>query len=222
MLACSAVLTGTSPEDSPRAFHLHGGNAHAGNQLNGTLPLSWATSLGPPSNLTTSRDYFAVRRRGLDERGSDPHQGADATHESTMRSVALNAFGLTASSSSSEAGSDGDPQRSRRHLTQIGTGTGSASPPPPSPPPPSLPARHRGMVSLRLAGNALSGPLHPEWLSLATQELDLSGNQLSGPVPADWGPVARMRSLDISGNAGLYGSVSGISWEDMLRVVKVR
>ncbi len=183
-----------------------------------------------------------MRRRGLDERGSGSHQGhgpgragpdaeaqgADATHESTMRTVALHAFGLTSSSasspsssSSSEADHDGDPQRHRRRLNQIGTGTGSASPPPPSPPPPSLPARHRGMVSLRLAGNALSGPLHPEWLSLATQDLDLSGNQLSGPVPADWGPVARMRSLDISGNAGLYGSVSGISWEDLLRVVKV-
>jgi hypothetical protein len=40
-------------------------------------------------------------------------------------------------------------------------------------------------------------------------------------VPSDWSSVGSMTRLDLRGNAGLYGSVRGIAWPDLLRVVQV-
>ncbi|KAG2435266.1 hypothetical protein HXX76_007344 [Chlamydomonas incerta] len=204
----------------------------SGNNLNGTLPASWATNLGTPSGLTNRPDYYGLRRRlgagsSSRGRGSSGHSPDDSRWQELQEHahwLGLNDDGLDkradgSSSSHSSSGSSSSSSHSRR-LQQIGTSDGSASPPPPSPPPPGKPARHRGMHSLLLSGNRLSGPLPEAWLNLAVAELDLSYNQLTGKVPTDWSGVGSMVRLDLRGNAGLYGTIRGISWPDLLRVAK--
>ncbi len=138
----------------------------AGNQLRGSLPLSWATDLDTSSGLSSRRDYWALRRRGR-HLAAASGSGADEQAASGVPCDGALAHG------------SGVRRSSGRRLTQIGSFDGSDAPPPPSPPPPAKPSRERGMHSIRLAGNQLTGPLPAQWLRLASQELDLSGNQLS-------------------------------------------
>lgn len=67
--------------------------------------------------------------------------------------------------------------RLRRLSQYFPLAVSNATPPPPSPFAPG--ERVRGFHTIRLARNALAGPLHPLWLSVAGHTLDLSANNLS-------------------------------------------
>ena len=60
---------------------------------------------------------------------------------------------------------------------------------------------HGRLISLRLVGNDLTGPIPVELGSLANLEvLNLYGNGLTGPIPAQLGSLANLEVLNLYGN----------------------
>ena len=63
------------------------------------------------------------------------------------------------------------------------------------------------VVSLRLWGNQLTGPIPPEVANLnRLRALSLGKNQLTGPIPSELGRLAGLKFLDLSDNQ-LSGSI---------------
>eukprot|EP00201_Polytomella_parva_P003592 CAMPEP_0175079618 /NCGR_PEP_ID=MMETSP0052_2-20121109/24930_1 /TAXON_ID=51329 ORGANISM="Polytomella parva, Strain SAG 63-3" /NCGR_SAMPLE_ID=MMETSP0052_2 /ASSEMBLY_ACC=CAM_ASM_000194 /LENGTH=688 /DNA_ID=CAMNT_0016349983 /DNA_START=1100 /DNA_END=3163 /DNA_ORIENTATION=+ len=88
--------------------------------------------------------------------------------------------------------------------------------------PPVL-VRVRGFTHVKLSNNRLSGSLPASWVTLANTVLDLSDNALVGTVPSStWVNVQGMERFDISGNLGLSGVVTGVGWDTLLNVLRVR
>ena len=75
----------------------------------------------------------------------------------------------------------------------------------------------RSLVELRLAGNNLSGPIPPELGNLPSlNRLYLGANRLSGPIPAELGGLSSLSDLRLDNN-DLTGSVPG-GFGELVRV----
>lgn len=81
-------------------------------------------------------------------------------------------------------------------------------------PSPACPALR---APLQLSGNCFSGILPDAWVGGSVHTLELANNSLSGPAfPPAWlgaGALQHLITLDLSGNAGLAGTLpSNLSW----------